>query len=76
MKADAVVVRWSDEVNQRYLMLASNCFPAEMQEDERSLLAGLRSRVCALMLAPGSSPSTTTVPSLSATARGRATATW
>ena len=40
MKADAVVVRWSDEVNQRYLMLASNCFPAEMQEDERSLLAG------------------------------------
>lgn len=40
MKADAVVVRWSDEVNQRYLMLASNCFPADMQEEERSLLAG------------------------------------
>lgn len=40
MKADAVAVRWSDEANQRYLMLASDCFPAEMQEDERSLLAG------------------------------------
>ncbi len=40
MKADAVAVRWSDEANQRYLMLASDCFPQEMLEDERSLLAG------------------------------------
>jgi two-component system nitrate/nitrite sensor histidine kinase NarX len=28
MKADAVAVRWADEANQRYLMLASDCFPA------------------------------------------------
>ncbi len=40
MKADAVAVRWSDEANQRYLMLASDCFPSDMQEEERSLLAG------------------------------------
>ena len=40
MKADAVAVRWSDEANQRYLMLASDCFPQDMVEDERSLLAG------------------------------------
>lgn len=40
MKADAVAVRWSDEANQRYLMLASDCFPQEMQEDERNLIAG------------------------------------
>src|SRR3990167_5225586 len=40
MKADAVAVRWSDEANQRYLMLASDCFPQDMQEEERSLLAG------------------------------------
>lgn len=40
MNADAVAVRWSDEVNQRYLMLASDCFPKDMVEDERSLLAG------------------------------------
>ena len=40
MKADAVAVRWADEVNQRYLMLASDCFPEEMLEEERSLLAG------------------------------------
>lgn len=40
MKADAVAVRWSDEANQRYLMLASDCFPEDMQDEERSLLTG------------------------------------
>lgn len=40
MKADAVTVRWSDDASQRYLMLASDCFPLEMVEEERSLLAG------------------------------------
>lgn len=40
MKADAVAVRWSDEANQRYLMLASDCFPQEMMDEERSLLSG------------------------------------
>ncbi|MDE2418021.1 MAG: type IV pili methyl-accepting chemotaxis transducer N-terminal domain-containing protein [Burkholderiales bacterium] len=40
LNADAVAVRWSDEANQRYLMLASDCFPADMVEEERSLLAG------------------------------------
>jgi len=38
--ADAAVVRWSDDANQRYLMLASDCFPQDMLESERSLLAG------------------------------------
>lgn len=40
LNADAVAVRWSDEANQRYLMLASDCFPAEMMDEERSLLSG------------------------------------
>ena len=40
MKADATVVRWSDEANQRYLMLASSCFPQDLVAQERSLLAG------------------------------------
>ncbi|WP_151446211.1 type IV pili methyl-accepting chemotaxis transducer N-terminal domain-containing protein [Lacisediminimonas profundi] len=40
MKADATVVRWSDEANHRYLILASDCFPQELLEEERSLLAG------------------------------------
>ncbi len=40
VKADAVAVRWSDDANQRYLMLASDCFPQDMVAEERSLLAG------------------------------------
>ena len=39
-KADAAAVRWSDDASQRYLMLASDCFPQELLEEERSLLAG------------------------------------
>lgn len=39
VKADAATVRWSDEANQRYLMLANDCFPADLLEEERSLLA-------------------------------------
>ncbi len=39
-KADAAAVRWSDEASQRYLMLASDCVPQELVEEERSLLAG------------------------------------
>lgn len=38
--ADAAVVRWSDEANQRYLMLAADCFPQDMLDSERSMLAG------------------------------------
>jgi two-component system nitrate/nitrite sensor histidine kinase NarX len=40
IKADAVVVRWSDEANQRYLLLASDCWPEHLAEQERSLIAG------------------------------------
>ena len=40
MQADAVAVRWSDDANQRYLMLATDCFPSEMAAEERSLIAG------------------------------------
>jgi len=40
MRAEAVAVRWFDEAHQRYLMLASDCFPHEMEDQERSLLAG------------------------------------
>lgn len=40
MKADAGAVRWSDDASQRYLMLASDCFPQDMLQEERTLLAG------------------------------------
>ena len=41
--ADAVAVRWSDEASQRYLMLASDCLPEELVQEERCL----ESRLCA-----------------------------
>lgn len=40
MSGDAATVRWLDEGNQRYLMLASDNFPKTMLDEERSLLAG------------------------------------
>jgi two-component system nitrate/nitrite sensor histidine kinase NarX len=40
MRADAVVVRWADEAHQRYLMLASECFAADVRDEEHSLLVG------------------------------------
>ena len=40
MKAQATAVRWSDEANQRFLMLASDCFAPELAESERSLVVG------------------------------------
>ena len=33
--ADASAVRWSDESNQRYLLLASDCLPQEVIDEER-----------------------------------------
>lgn len=39
--ADAVAVRWSDEASQRYLMLASECLPEEIVNQERCIEAGL-----------------------------------
>ena len=40
MGADAAAVRWSDDANQRYLMLASDALPPDILEEERSLIAG------------------------------------
>ncbi len=38
--ADAVALRWSDEGNQRYLLLASQGLPQGMVEHEQCLMAG------------------------------------
>jgi len=38
--ADAAAVRWSDEANQRYLLLAGDCLPQSIAEDEHCLAAG------------------------------------
>jgi len=39
-QADGVALRWSDERNERYLMLASHGLPAAMAEEEQCLKAG------------------------------------
>lgn len=39
-RADAAAIRWSDETNTRYLLLASDCLPQAMAEDESCLLTG------------------------------------
>jgi len=38
--ADASAVRWSDESNQRYLLLASDCLPQAMVDEERCIPTG------------------------------------
>ena len=39
-ECDATAIRWSDETNERYMMLASEGLPALMQEQEHCLIAG------------------------------------
>jgi two-component system nitrate/nitrite sensor histidine kinase NarX len=39
-RADASAVRWSDENNQRYLLLASDCLPQQMVASERCISTG------------------------------------
>ncbi len=39
-KADGVALRWSDQAQRRYLMLASNGLPGEMVDEEQCLIAG------------------------------------
>ncbi|HRK38555.1 MAG TPA: type IV pili methyl-accepting chemotaxis transducer N-terminal domain-containing protein [Burkholderiaceae bacterium] len=57
--ADAAAVRWSDEANQRFLMLSSDCFPEELVESERSLLVG----ACACGISQGKQhPDTRVIP--------------
>jgi two-component system nitrate/nitrite sensor histidine kinase NarX len=39
-RADGVALRWSDQANQRYLMLAASGLPASMVKDEQCLHTG------------------------------------
>jgi len=39
-RADGVALRWTDETNQRFLLLASAGLPATMADEEHCLLAG------------------------------------
>ncbi|MBL8382252.1 MAG: HAMP domain-containing protein, partial [Burkholderiales bacterium] len=39
-RADAAAVRWSDEANRHYLLMAGDCLPEAMARDEHCLLTG------------------------------------
>ena len=39
-RADASAVRWSDESNRRYLLLASDCMPQQMVDEEHCVPTG------------------------------------
>jgi len=39
-RADGVALRWSDQANKRYLMLANSGLPTSMVEEEQCVLAG------------------------------------
>ena len=39
-KADGIAIRWADQTQRRYLMLAASGLPGEMVEDEQCLMAG------------------------------------
>jgi two-component system, NarL family, nitrate/nitrite sensor histidine kinase NarX len=39
-RADASAIRWSDEGNQRYVMLASDCLPQHLAADEHCIATG------------------------------------
>ncbi len=39
-QADSAVIRWSDETNERYVLLASDCLPHAMAEEEQCIHSG------------------------------------
>lgn len=39
-RADASAVRWSDEANRKYLLLASDCLPQSVQDEEHCIPTG------------------------------------
>ncbi len=39
-RADAAAIRWSDEDNERYVLLASDCLPQQLAQDEHCIATG------------------------------------
>lgn len=59
-QADAVAIRWSDEANERYVLLASDCLPKIMAEDEQCVLSG--DCLCGARVEPGGIPRIRVIP--------------
>ncbi len=63
-QADALAIRWSDEANERYVLLASDCLPKVMSEDEQCVLSG--DCLCGAAVVPGLMPGLKVIPILEA----------
>ncbi len=62
--ADAVAIRWSNEANERYVLLASDCLPQVMAEDEQCVLSG--DCLCGSKVPPGVQPALRVIPIMEA----------
>lgn len=58
--ADAAAIRWSDEANERYVLLASDCLPKVMAEEEQCVLSG--DCLCGAKVEPGVAPRVRVIP--------------
>lgn len=63
-RADAVAIRWSNETNERYVLLASDCLPQVMAEEEQCVLSG--DCLCGSKAQPGVTPALRVIPIMDA----------
>lgn len=70
-RADAVAIRWSDEANDRYMLLASDSLPRILAQEEGCVLTG--DCLCGDRLQPGQVPRMRVIPIL---AEGPGTPAW
>ncbi|MBH1986973.1 MAG: type IV pili methyl-accepting chemotaxis transducer N-terminal domain-containing protein [Burkholderiales bacterium] len=59
-QADAVAIRWSDEANDRYMLMASDSLPRILAEEERCVLTG--DCFCGDRVQPGQAPRMRVIP--------------
>jgi two-component system nitrate/nitrite sensor histidine kinase NarX len=58
--ADAVAIRWSDEANERYVLLASDCLPHAMADEEQCIRSG--DCYCGAVVEPGTEAQLRVIP--------------
>lgn len=58
--ADAVAIRWSDETNERYVLLASDCLPHAMADEEQCIRSG--DCYCGAVVEPGTEAQLRVIP--------------
>jgi two-component system nitrate/nitrite sensor histidine kinase NarX len=67
--ADAVAIRWSDEANERYVLLASDCLPQIMAQEEQCIRPG--DCHCGAEVKPGEQGKLRVIPIMSEASQGK-----